>query len=106
VRKPPLPTTCLRFCTLVRVCSPSPARADVRQAKPGARVVGQTNTDRSHAALKKLGIEPRVKAEATDEKFDNIIFCAPPSGSDDYQAEVRAHGPLAMCAAMCVAGRA
>jgi prephenate dehydrogenase len=62
---------------------------DVRQAKPGARVVGQTNTDRSHSALKQLGIEARTKDQATDEQFANVIFCAPPSGSDDYQAEVR-----------------
>ncbi|KAK9814534.1 hypothetical protein WJX72_007487 [[Myrmecia] bisecta] len=59
---------------------------------PGATVVGQTNTDSSHERLKRIGIQPRVKAEAGDEKYPYVIFCAPPSGSGDgeYVSEVKA----------------
>ncbi|GBG83444.1 hypothetical protein CBR_g37156 [Chara braunii] len=58
---------------------------------PHSRVVGQTNTTNSHDRLRSMGIEPVTKAEAkADEKFPFIIFCAPPSQSEDYVAEVRA----------------
>eukprot|EP00244_Chara_vulgaris_P001755 TRINITY_DN1286_c0_g1_i3.p1 TRINITY_DN1286_c0_g1~~TRINITY_DN1286_c0_g1_i3.p1 ORF type:complete len:415 (+),score=67.58 TRINITY_DN1286_c0_g1_i3:209-1453(+) len=56
---------------------------------PDSRVVGQTNTTNSHDRLRSIGIEPVTKAEAkADQKFPFIIFCAPPSQSEDYAAEV------------------
>lgn len=35
-----------------------------------------------------VGLQPRTKAEAGDGKFPFVVFSAPPSGSDDYAAEV------------------
>ena len=62
-----------------------------RQAYPGARVVGQTNSEASHERLRAAGVEPRTKAAAAGGgRFSNVIFCAPPSGSTDYAAEARA----------------
>jgi len=55
-----------------------------------ARVMGQTNTDTKHKELKDLGIIPRLKCDADGETFSNVIFCAPPSGSEDYLAEIAA----------------
>ena len=64
------------------------------QKFPGAVVVGQTNTDASHAGLVSVGVAPRVKAFDADEPsanrtFPYVVFSAPPSGSEDYVAEVR-----------------
>jgi len=61
---------------------------------PGATVVGQTNSTTSHDRLTALGIQPRVKAEADDRKYPFVCFAAPPSGSEDYPAEVAAAAAL------------
>lgn len=69
-----------------------------RQAFPGAEVVAQTNSDERHARLRDAGLTPRVRpadfaasaAGAKAEKFPFVLFAAPPSGSDDYAAEVAA----------------
>ncbi|OAE27522.1 hypothetical protein AXG93_3857s1200 [Marchantia polymorpha subsp. ruderalis] len=53
-------------------------------------VVGQTNSTNRHEELRSLGIIPVAKDASKGEKFPNVIFCAPPSGSADYAAEVRA----------------
>ena len=55
-------------------------------AHPGAAVVGQTNTTNNHGFLSSVGIVPRVGP--TSEKFANVAFCAPPSGSEDYAGDV------------------
>jgi hypothetical protein len=39
--------------------------------------------------LRALGLQPRTKAEAGDRKFPFVVFSAPPSGSEDYAAEVK-----------------
>lgn len=52
-------------------------------------VVGQTNSTNRHEELRSLGIIPVAKDASKGEKFPNVIFCAPPSGSADYAAEVR-----------------
>ncbi|KAK9802050.1 hypothetical protein WJX73_006937 [Symbiochloris irregularis] len=57
---------------------------------PEAVVVGQTNTSKNHSRLQALGIRPRLKEGAGRERFPNVVFCAPPSGCDDYEAEVKA----------------
>ena len=61
------------------------------QTFPAATVIGQTNTDASHERLVALGISPRLKADAGESRrFPFVVFSAPPSGSDDYTAEVEA----------------
>lgn len=48
--------------------------------------------------LRALGIEPCVKAEASERRFPYVAFSAPPSGSDDYVAEVRpTNGTATVC---------
>ncbi|CAM6099914.1 unnamed protein product [Calypogeia fissa] len=57
----------------------------------GSIVVGQSNTTTRHEDLKSVGIVPVVKDDPQNtEKFPYVIFCAPPSGSEDYAGEVRA----------------
>eukprot|EP00740_Mantoniella_antarctica_P002151 CAMPEP_0181355388 /NCGR_PEP_ID=MMETSP1106-20121128/3871_1 /TAXON_ID=81844 /ORGANISM="Mantoniella antarctica, Strain SL-175" /LENGTH=364 /DNA_ID=CAMNT_0023468121 /DNA_START=91 /DNA_END=1182 /DNA_ORIENTATION=+ len=57
---------------------------------PAATVMGQTNTESAHERLLSLGVMPRMKSGAGDEQFPFVVFSAPPSGSDDYAAEVEA----------------
>jgi len=57
---------------------------------PAATVVGQTNTDNAHERLLSLGVMPRLKDRAGEAKFPFVVFSAPPSGSEDYAAEVEA----------------
>ena len=40
--------------------------------------------------LRALGLIPRLKQDAGDASFPNVIFSAPPSGSKDYVSEVMA----------------
>jgi nucleoside-diphosphate-sugar epimerase len=68
---------------------------DWLRAFPGAVVVGQTNTTNSHVGLTKSGMHARVKDFKKDDAsanrvFDYVVFSAPPSGSEDYPAEVAA----------------
>eukprot|EP00850_Spirogloea_muscicola_P002785 SM000011S18963 [mRNA] locus=s11:167333:169836:+ [translate_table: standard] len=62
------------------------------QSHPESRVVGQTRTMSRHDELRALGVLPVVEEglAARPIAFPSAIFCAPPSGSDDYPAEVRA----------------
>lgn len=60
------------------------------QKFPAASVVGQTNTDNSHDRLLSIGMFPRLKEKAGDERYPFVVFSAPPSGSEDYAAEVEA----------------
>lgn len=60
------------------------------QKFPAAVVIGQTNSKSSHERLESLGVYPRVKDSAGDEQFPFVVFSAPPSGSEDYEAEVEA----------------
>ncbi len=53
-------------------------------------MIGQTNTDTSHERLLSLGVFPRLKEKAGDEQCPFVVFSAPPSGSEDYAAEVEA----------------
>ena len=41
--------------------------------------------------LRALGLTPRTKVEADGRKFPFVAFAAPPSGSEDYAAEVCAN---------------
>ncbi|KAG1672215.1 hypothetical protein FOA52_002916 [Chlamydomonas sp. UWO 241] len=61
-----------------------------KEAHPGATVVGMTNTTTSHGRLKELGLEPATRDTLPARKFPYVAFCAPPSGSQDYPADVGA----------------
>lgn len=56
-------------------------------AHPGTRVVAETRTDRTHAELAAEGMEPALAGEG-GAVFKRVVFCAPPSGSKDYVADV------------------
>lgn len=60
------------------------------KANPSCRVYGQTRTMDHHEELGRLGIKPIIKGLDSRNCFPFVIFCAPPSGSEDYPAEVRA----------------
>jgi hypothetical protein len=54
------------------------------------KVVGQTNTCNRHEELRTLGIVPVTRNQQDgDDKFPFVVFSAPPSGSEDYVAEIR-----------------
>lgn len=62
-------------------------------------VCGQTKTETNHEKLKRLGIHPMCTSigtapgtaaqEGHRKKFANVVYCAPPSGSDDYVADIQ-----------------
>eukprot|EP01018_Ginkgo_biloba_P024510 Gb_05614 [translate_table: standard] len=56
---------------------------------PSCRVFGQTRTTDHHEELHRVGIKPIIKGMELTNHFPFVIFCAPPSGSADYPAEVR-----------------
>ncbi|KAL0862424.1 hypothetical protein Bca101_041542 [Brassica carinata] len=61
----------------------------VEQEHPDCQIIGQTATTNHHDELEKLGIKPALKGTEFDGKFSYVIFCAPPSQSPDYAAELR-----------------
>ncbi|XP_074320805.1 uncharacterized protein LOC141657455 [Silene latifolia] len=60
-----------------------------RQEFPGCQLYGQTATTDHHADLLQFGILPSVKGSSLPRQFSYVIFCAPPSKSLDYTADVR-----------------
>ncbi|CAN8287213.1 unnamed protein product [Cochlearia groenlandica] len=60
-----------------------------RKEHPDCQVFGQTATANHHNELEKLGIKPSLKGTEYGGKFSYVIFCAPPSQSPDYAAELR-----------------
>ncbi|KAI4364413.1 hypothetical protein MLD38_020508 [Melastoma candidum] len=60
-----------------------------REGHPGCQIFGQTMTTDHHNELVAIGIQPSVKGTTIDEQFANIIFCAPPSRTPDYAADLR-----------------
>ncbi|CAF1700678.1 uncharacterized protein LOC106410635 [Brassica napus] len=60
-----------------------------REEHPECQIFGQTVTTNHHDELEKLGIKPSLKQTEFDGKFSYVIFCAPPSQSPDYAAELR-----------------
>lgn len=51
-------------------------------------VTAETLTDRSHAALKKQGMMPRLKS--LEGRFENVLFAVPPTSSNEsYEEEVK-----------------
>ncbi|CAA7406019.1 unnamed protein product [Spirodela intermedia] len=55
---------------------------------PGCQVFGQTLTTDHHDELRELGVQP-LSSGSSISKFPFVIFCAPPSKSLDYTADVR-----------------
>jgi hypothetical protein len=59
------------------------------------RVTGITKTDYRHAHIRAQVPSDRLVLQTLDtalheeERFQNVVFCAPPSGFDDYPAAVR-----------------
>ncbi|KAF8084873.1 hypothetical protein N665_0694s0007 [Sinapis alba] len=60
-----------------------------REEHSDCQIIGQTATTNHHDELEKLGIKPALKGTEFDGKFSYVIFCAPPSQSPDYAAELR-----------------
>ena len=57
------------------------------------QVVGITKTSNNHQSiLEKVGNSDRFSVKTSDEckgqKFQNVVFCAPPSGFEDYPSAV------------------
>lgn len=59
-----------------------------QQDYSGCHIVGQTMTTDHHNELVKLGINPSLKGRS-DRQYPNVIFCAPPSRTADYDDDVR-----------------
>jgi hypothetical protein len=69
------------------------------EGAPSRSVTAQTVTSASHAALAALGFSARTRADVAAggggaRRFARVVFCAPPSGSADYAAEVAAAAQL------------
>ncbi|KAF0920447.1 hypothetical protein E2562_035158 [Oryza meyeriana var. granulata] len=56
---------------------------------PGCKVFGQTASTDHHSELSNIGIIPSLKGSTFSQKIPYVIFCAPPSRSDDYPGDVR-----------------
>ncbi|KAK7331328.1 hypothetical protein VNO77_25550 [Canavalia gladiata] len=59
------------------------------QEYPGSQVFGQTVTTNHHDELIQIGIKPSLNWTKSTLKFPYVIFCAPPSQSSDYLADLR-----------------
>ncbi|PSS33946.1 Envelope glycoprotein like [Actinidia chinensis var. chinensis] len=60
-----------------------------REEHPGCQIFGQTVTLDHHDELIKIGINPSLKGTKATHKFPYVIFCAPPSQTQDYPGDVR-----------------
>ncbi|THU68648.1 hypothetical protein C4D60_Mb08t06080 [Musa balbisiana] len=56
---------------------------------PACQIFGYTMTTDHHDELIKLGIIPSLKKSEPTNKFPYVIFCAPPTRTPDYPADVR-----------------
>uniref|UniRef100_A0A0E0JIV1 NAD-dependent epimerase/dehydratase domain-containing protein n=1 Tax=Oryza punctata TaxID=4537 RepID=A0A0E0JIV1_ORYPU len=60
-----------------------------QEEHPGCKVFGQTASTDHHDELSNIGIVPSLKGSTFPQKVPYVIFCAPPSRSDDYPGDVR-----------------
>lgn len=60
-----------------------------REEYPGCQIYGQTVTTNHHDELIKMGINPSSKQTKLTYKFPYVIFCAPPSQTEDYAGDIR-----------------
>jgi len=60
---------------------------------PGASVYAETRSDSKHSLLREDGMLPILRSDREDhptQSWKNIIFCASPSGNEDYPGELEA----------------
>ncbi|XP_060197844.1 uncharacterized protein LOC132626850 [Lycium barbarum] len=60
-----------------------------REEYPGCQIFGQTMTTDHHDELIKMGISPSSRESKFTSKFPYVIYCAPPSRTEDYPGDVR-----------------
>lgn len=60
-----------------------------REEYPGCQIFGQTMTTDHHDELTKMGISPSSRETKFMFKFPYVIYCAPPSRTEDYPGDVR-----------------
>ncbi|XP_020113814.1 uncharacterized protein LOC109727979 isoform X2 [Ananas comosus] len=60
-----------------------------QQEHPGCNVYGQTMSTEHHNELTALGIIPSLRQSTMAKKVPYVIFCAPPSRTEDYPGDVR-----------------
>ncbi|KAJ4953985.1 hypothetical protein NE237_030817 [Protea cynaroides] len=60
-----------------------------RKENPECQVLGQTMTTDHHEELVKIGITPSLREVKPTHQFPFVIFCAPPSKSEDYTGDVK-----------------
>lgn len=59
------------------------------QDHPDSQIHGKTMTSDHHDELIKAGIRPSLRGTQSDVKFPYVIFCAPPSRTEDYPGDIR-----------------
>ncbi|KAF3324657.1 hypothetical protein FCM35_KLT10814 [Carex littledalei] len=60
-----------------------------QQEYPGCKIFGQTMSSDHHSELAELGIVPHLRGSPLSQKVPYVIFCAPPSRTEDYPGDVR-----------------
>jgi len=55
---------------------------------PEACVYGETRTNLKHRVLINEGIIPVLKSNRRKQRYPNVVFCASPSGNENYPQEV------------------
>ncbi|KAK9664273.1 hypothetical protein RND81_14G030300 [Saponaria officinalis] len=60
-----------------------------REECDGCQIYGQTLTVDHHEELVEVGIIPCLKGQSLPHRFPYVIFCAPPTRSSDYAADLR-----------------
>lgn len=60
-----------------------------RKDHPDSQIYGQTMTPDHHDELMKLEIQPILRGTKTDNQFPYVLFCAPPSRTEDYPEDIR-----------------
>ncbi|KAJ4749983.1 NAD(P)-binding Rossmann-fold superfamily protein [Rhynchospora pubera] len=60
-----------------------------QQEFPGSKILGQTMSTDHHSELAELEIVPFLKGSPLSDKVPYVIFCAPPSRTEDYPGDVR-----------------
>ncbi|MCD9643906.1 hypothetical protein HAX54_031790 [Datura stramonium] len=60
-----------------------------REENPDCQIFGQTMTTDHHDKLIKMGISPSTRETKSTSKFPYVVYCAPPSRTEDYPGDVR-----------------
>jgi nucleoside-diphosphate-sugar epimerase len=59
------------------------------EAHGPSSVLAETRSDRRHAELRALGVGCRCRSDETPSPRSHVLFCVPPSSTEDYTAEAR-----------------